>query len=665
MLTGITLFGQVNRHYETNPNRLRTNQWIFGNNNLIKFYPNNQADTFKINYSGASTVFSTEDGRVVLYTDGSNVWDSLNNNVVTGLNKGGFIKSIVFYYYEPDSVLYLFSSSGTYTVFQISYTGIIVKEKNVSFDVESNIQTLALINSQDGNGAWLVTSVNDINQINKLFSYRIINGKLNKCPVETILGTSLEWMDLTFSNNGKYLLITEIQSPSNQPGIVCSFNIENGKANILFLLTNLKSGSVAGAAFSPNDRILYIHQIQKPMKVIQFFPDDASKTINSTKLAPMPSGLFKLRNSIIGDIVYTSYDSNYIGAIKNPNDFNGFTLKAQGIKTRDSGSRFAIPYFNQSYFYTPSIDFTYIYNCIINSIEFEGRDTFFATVHSWQIQKSGKPVEGTYSTKKFIHQFSDTGTYTIYYIASSGNRSDTISKSITIYPKINKDFLGKDTSFEVGIGFNKTLNAPVGMHCYFWYNDSSGASFFNTDTIGTFICRISSQSFCEVTDTIKISNCINNLPLPTLSRSRDTLYVNQTTADSFIWYKDNIIYTITKTPFITINSFGNYRVEVAKKGFCSKFSEAFLVMNLAINSPFLYDKHIKVYPNPTCDFINIEFEEPNYYKIRVYNSIGMLVNEIETNSNTTIDLSIFPSGVYLIHFTNAENIQFNIRIFKD
>jgi hypothetical protein len=73
--------------------------------------------------------------------------------------------------------------------------------------------------------------------------------------------------------------------------------------------------------------------------------------------------------------------------------------------------------------------------------------------------------------------------------------------------------------------------------------------------------------------------------------------------------------------------------------------------------------NVKIYPNPTNSIVNIEFENntiiSNNYKI--FNSVGVLVKEINTNTqnnNVQLDISALQTGTYFVQ------IQGNLNTFK-
>jgi len=182
---------------------------------------------------------------------------------------------------------------------------------------------------------------------------------------------------------------------------------------------------------------------------------------------------------------------------------------------------------------------------------------------------------------------------------------------------------------------------------------------------GVFISTITSQSFCAISDTVIITECINDLIVPIISRSRDSLYVAHQLADSFIWYKNNNLYKITKVPFLALTDTGVYRVEAAKKGHCNRSSANFDINKLNIHLISHLGNDIKVFPNPSNDDINIVFSQFGDYNICIYNSLGQKIYEGNTNANINISLLRFPAGVYSVQIINLKQQQFNTIILKE
>jgi len=71
------------------------------------------------------------------------------------------------------------------------------------------------------------------------------------------------------------------------------------------------------------------------------------------------------------------------------------------------------------------------------------------------------------------------------------------------------------------------------------------------------------------------------------------------------------------------------------------------------------EKIIGISPNPVNSVLHISAENIQYYNLKVYNATGELVLQSgKLNSNTDIDLSQYPEGIYFIQI-NSNNKMFN------
>ena len=100
--------------------------------------------------------------------------------------------------------------------------------------------------------------------------------------------------------------------------------------------------------------------------------------------------------------------------------------------------------------------------------------------------------------------------------------------------------------------------------------------------------------------------------------------------------QDSIIINNPSGIFLT-DSFGDtlsmFHIALGDKDFINNVTE-------------LIEEKIKIYPNPTNGFINIESEELQIKLVEVYNAMGQLVYK---NLNTqNIDLEKFPNGIYFL-----------------
>ena len=76
--------------------------------------------------------------------------------------------------------------------------------------------------------------------------------------------------------------------------------------------------------------------------------------------------------------------------------------------------------------------------------------------------------------------------------------------------------------------------------------------------------------------------------------------------------------------------------------------------------PVLLDGYVRVYPNPTTDFLHIVSNTAQ--KATLFNTAGQKI--LETNNATALDVIDLPSGVYLLNLTNGENQISTFKIIK-
>ncbi|WP_191963483.1 T9SS type A sorting domain-containing protein [Pseudotamlana haliotis] len=66
-----------------------------------------------------------------------------------------------------------------------------------------------------------------------------------------------------------------------------------------------------------------------------------------------------------------------------------------------------------------------------------------------------------------------------------------------------------------------------------------------------------------------------------------------------------------------------------------------------------FNNAINVYPNPIVNTLHIKLVVgQKFKKAQIFNMLG---KEVLTTSNSTIDMSSFPSGIYLLKIENTEN----------
>ena len=76
--------------------------------------------------------------------------------------------------------------------------------------------------------------------------------------------------------------------------------------------------------------------------------------------------------------------------------------------------------------------------------------------------------------------------------------------------------------------------------------------------------------------------------------------------------------------------------------------------------PALLDGYVRVYPNPTTDFLHILSKTAQ--KATMFNTTGQKI--LEANNATALDVIDLPSGVYLLNLINSQNQISTFKIIK-
>tara|TARA_B110000967_G_C18555264_1_gene397375 strand:+ start:160 stop:654 length:495 start_codon:yes stop_codon:yes gene_type:complete len=89
----------------------------------------------------------------------------------------------------------------------------------------------------------------------------------------------------------------------------------------------------------------------------------------------------------------------------------------------------------------------------------------------------------------------------------------------------------------------------------------------------------------------------------------------------------------------------------------------FWITPLAEESTF--DFEVKIWPNPTVRFINIDLRENKdnqNIKAEIYSLLGVKLDEFLPFENPQIDLTTYPVSSYILRIYNTDNLE--IKVFK-
>ncbi|MCB9245145.1 MAG: T9SS type A sorting domain-containing protein [Flavobacteriales bacterium] len=654
---------------------LRTKNWHFGYNTSLRF----EKDTVIVGTSAISSVescasISDESGNLLLYTDGVTVWNKHNKVIPNGTgilgHKSSARGSVFVTMPGNDSLLWLFTADFQGNSNGLRYT-VIRNYGNDSFEIlEKNrlvrtsvAEPIGVVNHRDNRSVWVVCR--EYNGY-RYFAYLLTANGLLDCPVVSASSLYIGPPNpLSAQNN---IVIRQDGSLLVQyyftQHVVELFRFDNSSGQLHSPIVLKNIAYPIGACFSPNGRILYINERTRDMIQYKIDVYDKSYLLNNSYHI---SGLyyqFELQQTPQRKIYSMRPDSLGMDVINNPDSFGiGCDLQVGGQYLGKNRQGSALPNFNHSYFYTPSADFGYTRDCYTNTLNFEGTDTFRAKDLFWLFEKgdttdsrSGKSVEYT---------FSDTGTWQVNYIASASAQSDTVSKSVVIYPAWQKDILGADTFYCTGPAQSKprfVLKAPEGMHCYHW-QDGTMADTFVADTAGVYYVKVTNRSFCQTSDTIIIKE-YPSPPKPHLTRLGDSL-ISSFNAVAHRWYRNGNLLQGKSNRSIPLDSNGLYWMEAENAQGCTTVSDSVLVEDLGLVRS-LNQSSIRVYPNPVTDRLTIESPYDGYLRrIRYYDITGRVLLDISA-PNTVVSISTagWPEGIYVVKLLTENGVIRPVTVCK-
>ena len=301
--------------------------------------------------------------------------------------------------------------------------------------------------------------------------------------------------------------------------------------------------------------------------------------------------------------------------------------------------------------------------CEQDSIRFDGTLTGTGTIY-WTFPGGIPSVSNQEDDTVF---FTVPGVYNLKMKVVNGCGSDSVSQQITVRGYPVTGISPGDTTLCVGSSLTMTGS---GGSSYTWSTGGSTPSISVSPTVTTQYWAVGSNLNCSG-DTAYINVTSNAIPNVIANATPDTLclgsqvYFSMTGSNAITYDWDFGDLTTSSTPnqTHTYASPGLYVATlVGKFGLCDNTS----TVNVLVNSCVGVDEvelanTVAMYPNPADDYLTIEFlsDATEELKLTILNNAGqqVYVGQLnKANQTERIDVSGFAEGIYLVRFSNENQV---------
>ncbi|MDN3695013.1 T9SS type A sorting domain-containing protein [Chryseobacterium tructae] len=95
------------------------------------------------------------------------------------------------------------------------------------------------------------------------------------------------------------------------------------------------------------------------------------------------------------------------------------------------------------------------------------------------------------------------------------------------------------------------------------------------------------------------------------------------------------------------------------------YDEIILNGNLATQEVVI-DKNVRLYPNPTKDILNIDFNGKRFKTVEVYSIDGkkILTQEVSSMNNVEVNLLRYPPGIYMVTLIDSNGKTYPNKVIK-
>lgn len=494
------------------------NNWFFGNYAGVTFNSGKSValttGSLKADFGGSASI-STPKGRLMYYSDGFQVYDSLHSSLSLSLKGTNANPQTALFVPNPDSsnIYYVFNAVNSISIYSLFYSvidtrlrsgrGDIVKGRNNMVLFNPSCAKLTAVKHANRKDYWVLTHKYNSDTI---CAFLVTSAGVNPTPVYSRTGYKVSTSNslnsvypMKMSPDGKWVCSANASDSS----IIAHFDAATGKVSNAWSFDLV----VCGMEFSAKSRYLYTIESGGNTRLYQYDLSKPTRNMfnHSRRLIDSAFGNTISLIQLAPDekIYIPTYQSLYLHVIHQPDNV------AEKVKTEKNylfldykTATTGLPDMIQSLFHKPN--FNVKPNCSRDTVFFSISNSFNLDSAHWDFgDSSSGSLNYLRKTSGVFHCYSKPGTYLVRLISYHKQFIDTIYETVEV--NYSKPWLGKDTS--LCNSFKLTLS-PKGLYkSYRWSNNSTGKTLTATRA-GTYWISTTDYDGCISSDSILIKNPI-------------------------------------------------------------------------------------------------------------------------------------------------------------
>lgn len=138
---------------------------------------------------------------------------------------------------------------------------------------------------------------------------------------------------------------------------------------------------------------------------------------------------------------------------------------------------------------------------------------------------------------------------------------------------------------------------------------------------------------------------VSSIPsTPNIVQNGNVLSVFLQMGETAVWFLDGV--QISTGPSVTIDTPGNYTVQVTNQSGCRSISNTYLVLS---TDELISGASIVIFPNPSDGIFQIQVDQLEILNLTVVDALGRMIHSQPVNLSTfTLDMSHLNSGIYTV-----------------